>query len=223
MLNIFDLDLKLKVTEAFEGQKLTFATSLLLKIESWEWQQKTLLVKMAFRHSSGHYGFFPLHDLEFEVTKGAIAPPPDAPFFFNFWMSGLNLAYLTETYLVTISNDLTSLLDLGLKVKVMHDLEKSIFFLGLSVLTKPLKQSSWNLAEIQRLERPESKKKIQHHRIIPSMIVLALFWQFGQKMALKKWHASFFFYFLSAITKFDGFPLLTAKRLVRFTWKFYTK
>ena len=34
MLNIFDLDLKLKVTEAFEGQKLTFATSLLLKIES---------------------------------------------------------------------------------------------------------------------------------------------------------------------------------------------
>ena len=83
MLNIFDLDLKLKVTEAFEGQKLTFATSLLLKIESWEWQQKTLLVKMAFRHSSGHYGFFPLHDLEFEVTKGAIAPPPDAPFFFQ--------------------------------------------------------------------------------------------------------------------------------------------
>ena len=80
MLNIFDLDLKLKVTEAFEGQKLTFATSLLLKIESWEWQQKTLLVKMAFRHSSGHYGFFPLHDLEFEVTKGAIPPPYE-----KFW------------------------------------------------------------------------------------------------------------------------------------------
>ena len=34
MLNIFDLDLELKVTEAFEGQKVTFSSSLLLKIES---------------------------------------------------------------------------------------------------------------------------------------------------------------------------------------------
>ena len=36
MLKIFDLDLKLKVTEAFEGQTVTFATSLFLKIESSE-------------------------------------------------------------------------------------------------------------------------------------------------------------------------------------------
>ena len=34
MLKIFDLDLKLKVTEPFEGQKVTFSSSLLLKIES---------------------------------------------------------------------------------------------------------------------------------------------------------------------------------------------
>ena len=33
ILKIFDLDLKLKVTEPFEGQKVTFSSSLLLKIE----------------------------------------------------------------------------------------------------------------------------------------------------------------------------------------------
>ena len=33
MLKIFDHDLNLKVTEPFEGQKVTFSSSLLLKIE----------------------------------------------------------------------------------------------------------------------------------------------------------------------------------------------
>ena len=34
MLEIFDLDLKLKVTEPFEGKKVTISSSLLVKVES---------------------------------------------------------------------------------------------------------------------------------------------------------------------------------------------
>ena len=37
---IFDLDLKLKVTEPSEGQKITFLFSLLFMIGSSEWHQK---------------------------------------------------------------------------------------------------------------------------------------------------------------------------------------
>ena len=48
ILKIFDLDLKLKVTEPFEGQKVTFSSSLLLKIESSEWHQKSNFGKFAF-------------------------------------------------------------------------------------------------------------------------------------------------------------------------------
>ena len=40
ILKMFDLDLKIKVTEPFEGQKVTFSSSLLLQIESSEWNQK---------------------------------------------------------------------------------------------------------------------------------------------------------------------------------------
>ena len=34
ILKMFDLDLKLKVTEPFEGQKVTFLSSVLMMIES---------------------------------------------------------------------------------------------------------------------------------------------------------------------------------------------